>query len=319
MDKKRVLIVNHSVQNCGVYQYGKRFSDIATKSEDYEVFYVEIESIDEYEQKLEEIKPNIILYNHLTGTMPWFNESVCDRIRQRGIRQGTIVHNVAYSSFFDFYVHQHPFWNESKSNYSMVRPLFSKQFEEFVFDENEEELRIGTFGFGFRVKHYDSICRMVNQQLGNIGKKIKLKLHLTLSHFCDNKEALKDIVNRCNSEINSPNVSLEITTNFLTNEEMLEFLSKNHLNVFLYEYYSSYNGISSVIDYALTVRRPIAVCKSNMFSHINDCSPSICVEENSLYNIIKNGFVPLQSKYDAWTNENFIKKFNKIILDELKF
>lgn len=49
-----------------------------------------------------------------------------------------------------------------------------------------------------------------------------------------------------------------------------------------------------MIDYALAVQNPIAINRSNMYSHILDVEPSICVEDNYLIDIIKNGFTPLQ-------------------------
>ena len=68
-----------------------------------------------------------------------------------------------------------------------------------------------------------------------------------------------------------------------------------------------------MIDYALSVQKPIAINKSNMFSHILDATPSICVEDNYLKDIIKNGFAPLHEKYNSWTNENFIHNIESII------
>ena len=50
-----------------------------------------------------------------------------------------------------------------------------------------------------------------------------------------------------------------------------------------------------------------------MFSHIMDVNPSICIENNSLTNIISNGFSPLEGKYNSWTNENFIQNIETII------
>jgi hypothetical protein len=94
---------------------------------------------------------------------------------------------------------------------------------------------------------------------------------------------------------------------------MLDFLFNNDLNIFFYENYSFYNGISSTIDYALSVQKPIAICKSNMFSHIMDVNPSICVEDSDLIEIINNGFEPLQEKYNEWSHEKFVDNIETII------
>ena len=50
-----------------------------------------------------------------------------------------------------------------------------------------------------------------------------------------------------------------------------------------------------------------------MFSHIWNSSPSICVEDISVGQIINNGITPLHQYYDAWSHENFINVFENNI------
>jgi hypothetical protein len=83
--------------------------------------------------------------------------------------------------------------------------------------------------------------------------------------------------------------------------------------VFFYQNYHDYNGISSVIDYALAVEKPIAINKSSMYSHITNTNPSICVEDNYFKEIISNGFLPLKERKDSWSNENFIDTIETIL------
>ena len=71
-------------------------------------------------------------------------------------------------------------------------------------------------------------------------------------------------------------------------KEMLNFLSKNDLNIFLYEHQGN-RGISSATDWAIAVKRPLAVTKNSMFRHLFHCYPSICIEDNSLKTILANG------------------------------
>ena len=57
----KIFIINHSVENCGVYQYGKRFGDIATKSKKYDFMYYELNSQEELFKFYEEHKPEEII------------------------------------------------------------------------------------------------------------------------------------------------------------------------------------------------------------------------------------------------------------------
>jgi hypothetical protein len=303
-----IFVVNHSVENCGVYQYGKRVGKILEKSKKNNFIYLELDTEEEFRKQLSIYSPEIIIYNYLSGTMPWMNEILAQELREFGIVQMLLVHNVNYSTFFDYYLHQNPDYTDDNKNFAICRPLFDYDSN---LIEDTDVLKIGSFGFGFRVKYFDEICRVVNEQL--YDRNVEIRLHLTHSHFCENANDIQGIKQECLSRITSPNIKLTMTHDFLTDIEMLDFLSQNNLNIFFYQDYPSYNGISSTIDYALSVKKPIAICKSRMFSHIMNVEPSICVEDNYLLDIINNGFSPLKEKYEKWTNIKFIDRIEKII------
>jgi len=310
-----VFVVNHNVENCGVYQYGKRVGSIVSKSKNLKVHYFELDNRNDLQKEINTHNPNVIVYNHLTGTMPWVDDIYVNELRQRGIKQGTIVHNVAYSTFFDFYLHQDPNYQVNGNNYHLLRPLFEYTNE---IKLNPHKLKIGSFGFGFASKQYESLCACVRDNFYKTTFPVELRLHLTLSHFCENSRDIEMIKFVTNRIINNPNITLNITTNFITDEELLEFLAGNDLNIFFYQKYPSYNGISSSIDYALSVKRPIAICKSNMFSHIWNTQPSICAEDRSLKDIINDGFSPLEKYYHEWSHDKFIKVFEDNIINVIK-
>lgn len=322
-EKLRVLVVNHKVKNCGVYQYGKRFSSILTSEKYIEInnkytyFYLESDTELELITWVDAHSPDIIIYNHLTGTMPYVNQDIVSEFRKRNIIQGTIVHNVGYSTFFDFYLHQDPNFIDVDQNYHIFRPLFDNtdgsQESYHATLEERKCLKIGSFGFGFNVKRYDELCSIVNYQLSKKDFKVIINLHLTLSHFCDNTQMLQDVIASCKNQITSKNIELNVTTNFITDEEVLSFLNDNDLNVFLYHNYGGYNGISSVIDYALSSSRPFAVCKSNMFSHVNSVTPSICIEDSSLEDILKNGRKSIDHLAEKWSQKNFKKRLDQVL------
>jgi len=304
---KTVLFINHREKACGVYQFGKRVGNIFAKtSVNYRGFYYEPYDKLNFRTQVNELKPDIIIYNYLPDTMPWFGAYELNYCRAKGIKQGLLVHNVGYAHVFDFYLHQIPEYPENGNNYALPRPLFK-------WDKTlppNGKLTIGTFGFGFKVKRFQDICKLVNAQ---IYEPVDLKMHMTLSHFIPNKNELEEIKAECRSLITRPYINLVFSEEFLDDDGLLTFLAGNDLNIYLYQYYDNYNGISGVTDYFLSVRKPIAICKSSMFSHINRVKPSICVEETPLKEIIKNGFAPLQPLYDAWSHENFTKHIENVL------
>lgn len=302
----KVLIVNHNVQNCGVQQYGKRVSDICKKSTNYIFRYVEINSYDELLFSINQSNPSAIIYNYVPSTLPWLNSSILNDIRNLGIKQGNIIHNAEYGGF-DFYLHQNPYYNNNNNNFALLRPLF--EYNPKYIEKENDIIQIGTFGFSGKHKFIHEICRAVSEEF--INKKVQLNLHITKGFY--SSDIFEEVKQECLSIVQNKNISVKFTNNFLTNEQMLDFLYNNDLNIFFYENYSFYNGISSTIDYALSVKKPIAICKSNMFSHIIDVNPSICVEDMDLNDIIKNGFHPLEEKHNSWSHKNFIKNIENIM------
>ena len=310
----KVLIVNHSVQNCGVYQFGKRVAGILEKSPRNEYMYLEIDSEEKLLNKIQDAKPDAIIYNHLEGTMPWVTEETVSRIRKTGIRQTLLVHNINYATFFDAYFHQNPYFKSQDSfNFALPRPLFD--YKPISRSSAKDAVMIGSFGFGFKVKHFDDLCRLVAKNFKK--QKVQVNLHITESFFSPNKHVIDEIEEKCRKILKRNNQKLVVTRNFMSDEEVLNFLADQDLNIFLYEKYKNYNGISSTIDYALSAGKPIAINKSNMFSHLSDLNPSIYVEDNKLEEIISSGTKQLDAKRQLWSNDNFYQVVDKA-LESLK-
>jgi hypothetical protein len=306
-----ILIINHLEKYCGVYQYGKRVSDILIQSKTHNFIYLELESHQQLNGEIEKYSPDFIIYNWTGGTMPWVTPETVQTLRESGILQFLLVHNTwNYSLFFDGYFHQHPYWkNVDNKNFAIPRPLPFFNTKREIKKSNS--IKIGSFGFGLINKYFNEVCRIVNEQFAD--DLVEIRLHLTSGTFAGPNQNISYIKELCHSNITQPNISLNITTDFISDEELLDFLFENDLNVFFYQDYSDYNGISSVIDYALAVEKPIAINKSSMYSHIIDVHPSICVEDRSLSSIIKDGFSPLKNKKDSWSSENFIYTFENIL------
>ena len=87
---------------------------------------------------------------------------------------------------------------------------------------------------------------------------------------------------------------------------------KGSLNVFLYSERKG-RGCASTLDFALSVKRPIAITKSNAMAHIYNATPSICIEDRNLKEIMASGFIPLEPYYEKWKPEKFIEAYEKIV------
>lgn len=289
-----ILILNHKQPECGIYQYGKRFADLCLRSRKYQFVYKEIEDQNELEAAITECNPALCIYN-TWGVFP-SNRTI----------SATIVHNSIHPGF-NFYLHQNPDHIQSNGHFPLPRPLM--EYKSKLLPESP--IRIGSFGFRFAWKQLDRLCQVVNTE--DWDGPVELCLHLTKAFYSTDNLELKDVEALCTKQLTNPHVSLKLSHEFLNEKALLDFLGSNHLNIFLYDTYPFYNGISSVIDYAISVKRPIAICDSNMFSHIRYVTPSILIEESSLRQILNNGFAPLENKYNSWKPEAAVQQIEEIL------
>jgi len=169
---------------------------------------------------------------------------------------------------------------------------------------------IGSFGFGTPNKGFEKIVQMVQREYD----EAIVRFNIPSADFCGDKDGVivRGIAENCKAQVVKPRIRLIVTHEFMDNKAMLDFLAKNTINIFLYEDKNN-RGLSSAIDNAMAVQRPVAVSDAVMFRHLFDVEPSVCVTKNNLRTIIQNGFAPLQKHYDEWDAENLLWEYERIL------
>lgn len=308
--KQKILIISHKEERCGVHQYGQNIAEALKKSEKYSFSYAECSIADEFFSIVNNIMPVAIIYNYFPSTLPWLNKKIIRKIKVPHI---DIIHEVtqqvadsAYDSFFQYHIAPDP-------TLLLKNPIVFKTGRLIPKYKNTYELpeipTIGSFGFGTAGKGFERLISTVQKEFD----EAIIRLHIPFAAFgdSDGREAYA-IAHRCKDLIVKPGIKLLLSHNFLSQEQLLDFLAQNSINAFFYEENIG-RGISSVIDYALAVQRPIAITKSNMFRHILSTYPSICIEDSDLKQIMHNGFEPILQYYKEWNEPNLIWDYERII------
>ena len=315
-----VLLVNHKVVNCGVYQFGIRFKNILTKCKDINYIYIEVENIAEfYDNVTKTTNLKAIIYNYCTLTLPWLNPKVLiPNVKNIGLL------HPGSPNFFNIGCNIDPNEKEAPPRvYSVPRPIYENvdeltqncqpknpAIDLFINEFTDSNLPIfGSFGLAASYKGFSRLIELVNQQYDNAV----IKLHITRA-FYYHESSVQEEVNRCLSIPRKAGIILRINIHFMTNEELLCFLNKNTMNIFLYSQMGgSINCISSVIDIALGVKKPIGISDSDMFRNIyND---SICVYKRPIKDILNNSVEYCDFYREKYSHENVISKFKSIILN----
>lgn len=284
----KVLFLNHKEQQCGVYQYGKRLYNILRKCTQVQYEYKEVNTVAEYNNILNQTKYDAVIYNYHISTMQWLDErTICRRQQNIGI-----LHE-CNSILFHKIISIDPNAIESHYVYAIPRPIFDKipttnkcinvNFQEFISSyQDQDGIPIfGSFGFGFNNKGFPTIVKMINEQY----EKAIIKFVITCAHFGGDLTLIKKLCDECFQQKTKPDIILMIYTDFISEDELLNFLQSNTMNIFLYDKMDG-RGISSTIDYALSVKRPLGISDSFMFRHIYH--DQICLYKNSIEDCMKN-------------------------------
>ena len=276
-----VLYLNHKIQNCGVYQYGKRLHDILNLHDNIKFIYREIDSYIEYKNAINEMTGlSAIIYNYHNSTMHWLNHSNIQRtVKNIGIPHESDEH------LFDIICNIDPNAPESTNRFSLPRPIYenvdemlanysstNEEIKKFIFAYTETEIPIfGSFGFGFDFKGFDKII--------NKNKK--------------------------------PGIQLMFYHNFASTEDILSFLKTNTMNIFLYDTLQG-RGISSTIDYAISVKKPLGISDSYMFRNIY--ADEICLYKTSIEDCLNTSVSYCNKFILDYSHQKVIDKFNCILL-----
>jgi SAM-dependent methyltransferase len=311
---KVVLFVSHKEKRCGVHEFGLNVYEAIRNSQIIDFKYIECESFKELAESVRNNQPVAIIYNHYPSTLPWLTKKV---VRKFQIPQIGIIHEVHQElvdalddTFFDYYIAPDP-------TLLLKNPIVFKTGRIVPFYVNHYQLpeipTIGSFGFGTAGKGFEKIITTVQNEFD----EALIRLNIPYAKFGDDQcNSARQISENCKMLVSKPSIKLEISHEFLEKEQVLDFLAQNTINVFFYDN-QKYRGISSTIDYALAVNRPIAVTKSSLFRHILSTG-LINIENNSLKEIIKRGSSVTSIHRDEWNRVNLQWDYERIVESSLK-
>ena len=330
---KKILFVTHKPKQCGVYEFGKNVYNAISKSRKFQFRKAECESIEELQLEITSFQPEAIIYNYHPSVMPWLcvkiskgiyrNNVVNIRIPQIGIIH-EITQEVADSatgyrnkfvtggshkrlnSFFDFYIAADP-------TLLLKNPIVFKTGRLIPEYQNLKPLPnlpiIGSFGFGTPNKGFEKLVAKVQQEFS----EAIIRLNIPSADFGDpDGVSARKIAENCKSLIKNKSVQIEISHQFLSNKELLDFLAGNSLNAFMYEDTGG-RGLSSTVDNAIAVQRPLAVSDSLMFRHILDNCPGANAQKFSLKEIIQRGTDCIEHLAKDWNADNLLWEYERIL------
>ncbi len=294
------LFINSKQANCSIYESGIMCYNALQKSKLYTIDYSEESILDSYD---------FYVFNYHYIVLNNINKALL--LQLPGLKMA-IVTEVAENNpliytpdIFDLYLVIDPSIKETDKIYAFPRPL--EEFNNTSIIKND--IIIGSFGFLTDGKRFDWVIDAVENEFDFATIRFNFPRGTYVQPATYNKN-YEIICNRANSVKNG--IKVEITTDYMDKNELIEWCSQNTLNCFFYD--RQIPGLSAVTDQAISSGSPLSVNNNSTFRHIlkyikpyPDWSLKYSIENSK--NIVN------QIKID-WSSDAFYKKFESILINK---
>lgn len=307
------LFINHQTERCGVYQMGRRIG--LALSDAKVAHYLETWDLGTAIQVTQIHRPAVVIYNWHPSTLPWAPEVIR---RFPEAKHVGLIHEIAPdaasvgSEIFDYRMVCDPdFPVDGRTVFRSVRHVPRSDVPEAhsvggVFDlRPDETLTIGSFGFGVGGKLFATVVHAVGAEFP--GATVRLRI--PSAAYGDDGGDLARRHAASARAVSVGDVRVEVSHDFLGEDDLVRWLAGNHMNVFFYEPNGG-RGISSVIDYAIAARRPIAINDSQMFRHVHRTLGAYPAK--SLRASLDSGHA-VDDLYRSWTPERLARDYADMI------
>lgn len=310
----KILFVSNPSTQCGINEFGKNIAALMARSTKLEVIYQampEQTAPEQFYEVVRRLDPRVIFYNYHPLIMGWLNDDVLAQLERDApeIKHIGFAHDETPSlPHLHAIVHLDPTMTPTRREFVVGRPLprFTPQREPLANV-------IGSFGLGAAYKGFHLVVDRVNAEF----ERATIRLHMPFRHYEDpNGHEARRIADECRRRA-KPGITVEVSHDFKSKDELLEWLSENTLNCFFYDRQDG-AGVSSVLDLALPARRPIALTDSWMFRHVTRRCPEVLIENRSLRSIIEGGFAPLEPFCREWSEDNLRERLEEIVSTVLR-
>jgi hypothetical protein len=167
--------------------------------------------------------------------------------------------------------------------------------------ENQDNVKIGSYGIGLEGKGYVSLIKAVNMEFDSAEINLNLPILNKIEGNIKNK--FFDEIRRANIK----NLNINITTTEFSREELVGWCKSNTINVFLYNRNIS-TGLSAATDQAIESGRPLLVSSNSTFRHLHPyITPYPFQSIRSAITTTSSGVKKLQKEWSSTVFKNQIE------------
>jgi hypothetical protein len=318
----KFLFVNTRPAQCSIYKSGVQVFDVLDNSPYWNIDYCEIQELDRDALDRGEImiegllidKYDAYIFNYHDITMRGI-EKLDSRVLQK--LPGPIFSIILemtkdnplprlFSDDFNGYLVMDPTMRYRDPRFiAFPRPL--KYFSKVEYVDTGRPI-IGSFGFPTQDKAFDRIVDAANAEFDSA----LIRLNIPRATYADPEDrAFNEIVELCRLKA-KPGIDIEVTREFFSDNELVDWCAKNTINVFLYN--RNMPGLAAVTDQAVASGRPLAISDNTTFRHVHAYLQAY--PEQTLTQSIENSQAAVLEMQCAWSPEACQKKLYEVLFPE---
>lgn len=296
----KIYFINSKNKNCGVYQYGLRLWD-SIKNSKLQISYFEIDNFEDF-KSLDFSGVDLIIFNFIEGgdlgPFSWYKRSEVLYVKNvLNIKTLRITHTKAsQTATFDYSLNQDP-------GEGLPRPLYNYDISKPK--PIHDVPHICSFGFAGPHKGFDDLVKKVNEEF----EEAVVNLHITNAYYGDRDgKGQMSLIDEIKKIPTKEKIKVNITTDFLSNDQILDFVYNNDILVLAYK---GGGDPSSLPDYPISANTPFAVTSMPTFKHVYD--ENIDINKHTIKEILRyNKEVDYPLKFRRlWSQENTVIVFEQ--------
>ncbi len=307
--KLRGLFINCTAAQCSIYESGRMTFQSLAGSDKFRLEYIEINP----ENRILSTDFDFYFFNYHQVTMDWLDTKAIKKSLP-GVKLTVVLEVSPNDPFvycspedFDAYCVLDPTLNiENERVFAFPRPL--ETFDKTIEYESKNVPVIGSFGFATEGKGFDHLIDAVNREFD----RAVVKINIPYATYADaSHEFAKELAAMCRARAKA-GIEVEVTHDFMTKSELIEWCAQNTINCFLYD--RNLPGLAATTDQAIASGRPLSVSKNNTFRHVQKFIKPFPYQ--TLKDAIETTPAQIAEIRREWSPEKFRERF-ETMLDEL--
>lgn len=306
---KSGILINSQKANCSIYESGLMIYDILKSSEEYTLDYVESGANYKYDTASYDFcivnwhPYTLAIPQHLLLKMPAKVAIVVE------VGKTQREYTPMTPDSFDAYAIIDPTKEKYENYFPLPRPILRSATKPLL-DKNK--LVLGSFGLYSESYKNEKRFGEIVEAANNSGRDSIVRINLPLPDYTatslvnikDYGEWLKSLA--------KPNVEVRVTHDYMTREQLVEWLSEHNMNCF--PYYRDRAGLAAVTDQAISAGRAIMTTECDTFRHLHKYISHY--PKQTYLQLLESSVSGVKQMREDWSPDNFRKGFNDMLREK---